>query len=444
MSKRKVAVACQGGGSHAAFAAGVLLELLGSPQRDDFEIVGLSGTSGGAMCAALAWRGLVASGPEEASRRLLGFWRDLEARDPIDGFVNFWGVWLARFPVTVDMTPYLGEPAAEPRLRELLLRHLELDALTDDVEARGRPKLLVGATDVLAGDRVIFSGESLTLDQLVASAAVPPLFRAVHAGEHVCWDGLFTTNPPVREFTDLKEAPDEIWVVQINPQRRATEPRSVVEIKDRNNELAGNLSLSQELFFIDKINRLRAEHTQLAERYKHITVRLVELGLDTGSEALDYSSKLDRDSAFIERLIAAGRERAAWFFADERSLWPRPQALSAANVVVSSERERAQRRSEPAPLTEPARPVARPARASAGASRSLEESARLVAKAAASPEPTASADASPVFDAARAVPESSAPASEPARSRSPGSRTPNRAERRARKSPRGGSGPASR
>ena len=440
MSKRKVAVACQGGGSHAAFAAGVLLELLRDPR--DIEIVGLSGTSGGAMCAALAWRGLVASGADEASRRLLGFWRELQAKDPIDGFVNFWGVWLARLPVTVDMTPYLGEPAAEPRLRELLHRHLELEAFTDDVDARSRPRLLVGATDVLAGERVIFSGETLTLDQLVASAAVPPLFRAVHAGDHVCWDGLFTTNPPVREFTDRKQAkPEEIWVVQINPQRRATEPRSVMEIKDRNNELSGNLSLSQELFFIDKINRLRTEHTQIAESYAHITVRVVELGLD--SEALDYSSKLDRDGAFIERLIDAGRERAGWFFEDERSLWPRPRSLPTASVLVSGEREREQRRSEPAPITEPARPIpiARPARPGAGASRASEESARVIAKAVASPEPKPLTDSTPVSEAARAI-QSSVPASDPARPKSAGGR--NRAERRARKSPRGGSGPASR
>jgi NTE family protein len=425
----------------------VLLELLRDPR--DIEIVGLSGTSGGAMCAALAWRGLVAGGvnaADDASRRLLGFWRELQAKDPIDGFANFWSVWLARMPVTVDMTPYLGEPAAEPRLRELLHRHLQLDALTKDVDARSKPRLLVGATDVLAGERVIFSGESLTVDQLVASAAVPPLFRAVHAGDHVCWDGLFTTNPPVREFMDRKQVkPEEIWVVQINPQRRATEPRSVMEIKDRNNELSGNLSLSQELFFIDKINRLRTEHSQIAEAYAHITVRVVELGLDLDAEALDYPSKLDRDSAHIERLIEAGRERAGWFFEDERSLWPRPRSLPVASVVVSSEQERAQRRSEPAPITEPSRPIpiARPGRPSAGVSRSIEEQARVVAKAVASPEPKPITDATPVSEAVRAA-ESSVPASEPARPKSAGGRNMNRAERRARKSPSGGSGPASR
>ena len=34
--------------------------------------------------------------------------------------------------------------------------------------------ILVGATDVLNGDRVVFEGEGLTYDDLIASAAVPP------------------------------------------------------------------------------------------------------------------------------------------------------------------------------------------------------------------------------------------------------------------------------
>lgn len=53
-----VAVACQGGGSHTAFTAGVLQRLLDGTDPDG-EIVGFSGTSGGAICALLAWYGRV-------------------------------------------------------------------------------------------------------------------------------------------------------------------------------------------------------------------------------------------------------------------------------------------------------------------------------------------------------------------------------------------------
>jgi NTE family protein len=324
----KIAIACQGGGSHAAFAAGVLIELLGPERRQPFELVALSGTSGGAMCAALAWRGLVSEDPEDARRRLRAFWHDLEALEPGDVLSNYWGQCVARAPLTVDVSPYWVEPVAEPRLRHLLRKHLELEPITR-AQRRAEPKLFIGATDVLQGQRVIFEGESLTYDDLIASAAVPPLFRAVRAGDYLCWDGLFTTNPPVREFTDLSEPPDEIWVIQINPQQRTREPRSAREIKDRTNELSGNLSLGQELYFVDKINRLLDEHESLQARYKKIRLRVVELE----GERFDYPSKLDRQSDLIEQLIQTGKERAAWFL-DERSTWPREKTAPARNVVV--------------------------------------------------------------------------------------------------------------
>jgi len=134
----------------------------------------------------------------------------------------------------------------------------------------------------------------------------------------------------VREFTDLDERPDEIWVVQINPQRRDSAPRTMQEIVDRRNELAGNLSLGQELYFVDKINRLLGRHRALADHYKSIQVRVVELE----PAGLDYPSKLDRRRAFIEELLDAGKERADWFF-DSRSKWPRERTAPAKSVFVA-------------------------------------------------------------------------------------------------------------
>jgi NTE family protein len=319
-----VAIACQGGGSHAAFAAGALTALLSPEYRERFRLVGLSGTSGGAMCAALAWAGLIRGGPAEAGRRLVEFWRDLEVHDLIDAAVNAWSQWVAHLPVTTEVSPYLYEPTAEPRLRALLRRHLDLDTLPADPRRRAEPKLLVGATDIVSGLGVAFEGETLTYDDLIASAAIPPLFRAVHAHGSLYWDGLFTRNPPVRELTNLPDRPDEIWVVQINPQQRTHEPRAMPEIADRRNELSGNLSLGQELYFVDKINELLGKHPELGVRYKPIGIRKVELDL-----GLDYTSKFDRSAPLIERLLEHGRRRAARFFED-RSRWPQPAAAAVA------------------------------------------------------------------------------------------------------------------
>lgn len=66
MSNKKIAIACQGGGTHAAFTWGVLTQILETKQQWDadteggagFEISSISGTSAGALCALATWYGL--------------------------------------------------------------------------------------------------------------------------------------------------------------------------------------------------------------------------------------------------------------------------------------------------------------------------------------------------------------------------------------------------
>ena len=66
MGTKKVAIACQGGGTHAAFTWGVLTTILEAKKLwdarpedgDTFDIVAISGTSAGALCALATWYGL--------------------------------------------------------------------------------------------------------------------------------------------------------------------------------------------------------------------------------------------------------------------------------------------------------------------------------------------------------------------------------------------------
>lgn len=77
--KTKIAIACQGGGSHAAFTAGALQFLFENDIQDKFEIVSLSGTSGGAIGAALIWYG-IKKGDQDVEQRLIDFWQDNTAQ----------------------------------------------------------------------------------------------------------------------------------------------------------------------------------------------------------------------------------------------------------------------------------------------------------------------------------------------------------------------------
>ena len=257
---RRVAIACQGGGSHTAFAAGVLKKLLKEKDAGgrDYEIVALSGTSGGAIGALLAWCGLLMNDTDNAVELLDSFWRDNSATSSWERLLNDWLLQTNRFFANTGgaptVSPYSYPSWAQDRLKSMLKKRVDFDRLEELVKPSS-PLLLVGAVDVLSGEFKAFNSrrDKITVDTILASAAIPTLFKAGHINEGVYWDGLFSHNPPIRELCDPK--PDEIWVVQVNPGTSESEPKTMADILDRRNGLSGNLSLNQEIFFIETVNR---------------------------------------------------------------------------------------------------------------------------------------------------------------------------------------------
>jgi NTE family protein len=344
----RVAIACQGGGSHTAFSAGALTRLLAASQ---YEFVAFSGTSGGAIDALLAWYGLLHGDGGRTGERLEAFWEDMSARSLPDYAFNQWAIAASRAVspfFAPEISPYLYPSWAGDQLRAVIGRHVEFAEIPKLVEHSGYPipALAVGAVDVNSGHFKVFKNEwkrgedptlEVTAEAILASAAIPTLFRAVRVAEngeeHLYWDGLFSQNPPVRDLPDAQ--PDQIWVLQINPTARRAEPRDMADIRDRRNELAGNLSLRQELHFIEKINKIvrggrtpagdvdatvRLTEVDAAGRprtrtYKEITVFRIELEEHDLGVALDSESKLNRDPAFIRRLLACGERHADRFLA---------------------------------------------------------------------------------------------------------------------------------
>ena len=237
MSRKRIAIACQGGGSQCAFVAGALDAMFVHGIQDQYEIVGLTGTSGGALTAALAWFGLLKRAQGDTTPigdRIIDCWKDLSARTPQEIVFDKVCIDLLRmvehgYLPSVAMSPsspqfqfwsrmtaaMIGRPEFTD-LRALLVKHIDFEALPSLVRPNS-PVLLVGAGDVLQGNFKVFSSTSneIKVEALLASAAIPTLFPAVRANGHAYWDGIFATNPPIvallqKHFMGTVPRPEEI------------------------------------------------------------------------------------------------------------------------------------------------------------------------------------------------------------------------------------------
>jgi NTE family protein len=310
--RRRVAIACQGGGSHTAFTAGALQGLL-SRMPGDLHLVELTGTSGGAICAALAWDGLVRGNIPQGIDKLTRFWRMIGANDPWDQMLNH-GLMtlqgLRDLMVLPEVSPYQLPPWGEDRFRAILSDFFDFEELRLLARAPGAPLLRIGAVEVLSGHFELFGGEELCVECLLASAAIPELFRAVTVpGRGVYWDGLFSQNPPISDLIDRQI--DELWIIQINSSTVAGIPTETHEIIDRRNALSGNLSMEQELNFIERLNKAVA-----SGKIDYRPIKVSRISLD---RELGYRSKLDRRPEFLEELREFGNTKARWFLRERAS-----------------------------------------------------------------------------------------------------------------------------
>lgn len=402
MARKRVAIACQGGGTHAAFSWGVLTEILkakkawdeGAEPGDTFDIIALSGTSAGALCAMATWYGLVPNKADpacgtldKAIERLDYMWTIFAAKTPVETVHNQMmstlltmkskGVPLpganpngmqgemaiASLAMLGARPEYLGFPA----LLNAVCPHFA--SIDWEKVATADRRVVVGAIEVISGNFEVFdsdktlevmglhpNGESIeqynqtrwrmrrpfSFEGVAASGTLPELlpaqkisgtvFPTCTPGKTVTrdalyWDGLYSQNPPVRDLLDApkkEDKPDEIWVVRINPQELHTlaDGMDLESIRDRENDLAGNLSLNQELDHILTINRW-------IERYgtanpplnalKKVKVRTIMMPQEI-AWGMSHTTKFDRNAQHLARLAEGGRNVARQWLADWRRL----------------------------------------------------------------------------------------------------------------------------
>jgi NTE family protein len=315
--KRKpLNLALQGGGTHGAFTWGVLDRLL---EENCFDIEGVSGTSAGAMNAAVMAYGLHRGGPEMARASLRDFWKrvaDAAALSPfrptlLDQWFKFGGIDYSPSYHLMELTTKLASPyqtlsGGDNPLRDILEKTIDCDSLHQGISL----KLFVCATDVLEGKIKVFQNEELSIDALLASACLPQLFQAVKIGKSYYWDGGFMGNPPIFPIIYNCDSRD-VLIVQINPMRIPEVPKTPQAILDRANTLSFNSSLVREMRAINFVTRLVESGFNDGGRLKHMLIHTIDA--EDQLAAYGAASKYNVDWDFLQELFALGRRQAASF-----------------------------------------------------------------------------------------------------------------------------------
>jgi NTE family protein len=312
MAKKKICVALQGGGAHGAFTWGVLDHLL---EDGSLDIQAVSGTSAGAMNAAVMVDALKRGGPQHARERLEHFWHSIsEAGDsifkpgrmlpPILGPNSDW----SPLALWTDMLSLVWSPYDNPFYENLLADVIEgelpdFDALNDP----RTPYLFVCATNVRTNQRKIFLPGEHCVGALTASACLPSVFRSVEVNSEFYWDGGYMGNPALSPLRSPGLAAD-LLIVWVNPLHRPDLPTNARDILDRVNEVTFNATLVQEIEAIDAVNELKGDAK--TDRLPFKRIRLHEIKDEPGLAALGHASKGNTDWDFLIGLRDIGRHAA--------------------------------------------------------------------------------------------------------------------------------------
>lgn len=320
MSNKKISLGLQGGGTYGAFTWGVLDRLL---QEERLDITALSGSSAGAINAAVVLDGWAHGGGRQGARAALDrFWRALGLsaafspmqRTPLDHLAGGYTMSHSPFYQMLEMAGAMAGPVRESPLTVNPLRNF-LSANIDFERVRACTELAVfiNATNLNTGTGKLWERAELDVQRLMASCCLPTVFASVEVDGELYWDGSYTANPPLAPLVASNHAQD-LLVVQINPLARSETPRTMADISNRANEVAFNISFVREMNTL-----LHHQAVQDEEEGESVTYAPVRLHLISALEMLrelSLSSKFNAEPVFLQMLHDRGVAAAdAWLAA---------------------------------------------------------------------------------------------------------------------------------
>ena len=312
-------LALQGGGAHGAFTWGVLDRLLEDGRA---ALEGISGTSAGAINAAVLADGFLKGGADGAREALGRFWRmisEATSFSPLrptlfDQLRQDWNMdqspnYILFDLVTRLLSPYELNPFNLNPLRDILEATVDFEAL----RRNERIHLFITATNVRSGKVRVFDTNEITVDVLMASACLPLLFKAVEIEGESYWDGGYMGNPALFPIVYGCTSRD-VAIVQVNPLTRLDVPTSARDILNRINEISFNSTLMREMRALATVSKFLRDGSLDERRYKDIHVHMIDA--EAEMRELGTSSKMNADFDFLCYLRDLGRAAATIWLDD--------------------------------------------------------------------------------------------------------------------------------
>jgi hypothetical protein len=305
----KIGIVLTGGGSHGAFTAGVLSEILSTLYQFG-EIVQITGTSAGACNAAVFGSGLNASGIDEAIKRGQEFWDRIKIHNsPLGKEMRKLTDWM--LPRNLQW-PNIPQPLFNPfymatQLGQSLPAALIAEVIRDLIPdwqtnvQNGRVRIAVNAakqSNYSKLENVILTREHLTPDGVGASVNLKPF------GIHKISD---TDNPKLKGFVFYDGAYCENGSLMPHLEAGVTDIIAIVLHDRRHGSLDTKLGLKHTDIHSQILQIMSDDSFSVPPRVHAIEIETLE-GEIGGLSHIDDSSKLNADAGFIDLLYEAGKK----------------------------------------------------------------------------------------------------------------------------------------
>ncbi len=234
----------QGGGALGSFECGAIQAL--SEKNITPDIV--AGVSIGAFNGAI-----IAGNPNDPAKALLSFWGEIMSNPPpaaneqmrhilaneqaaMFGVNNFFQPrWLTP-PMNLSQMPMNWSSFYDfSPVKSLLEKYVDFDKLH-----LSPIRLLISAVNIQTGEMTIFDShsEKITVDHIIASGSLPPMFPWTTINGKHYWDGGILSNSPLETVVErCGSAGKQIYVIDLFPGKRSNLPQSLPEVMARRDEI---------------------------------------------------------------------------------------------------------------------------------------------------------------------------------------------------------------